>query len=75
MVNTFLFIIVDLEYKIVGLYSHLQISVTSIRSPRQQCDPPPTKPRTVCGLQPLQHGGHHEHARPGERTLQLMYNK
>lgn len=50
MVNIFPLNVVDLEYKIVGLHPHLQISVPSIRSPRQQCDPPPTKSRAVCGL-------------------------
>lgn len=64
----FLCHIADLEYEILGVPAHLQVSVASIGGARQQRDSPPAKSRTVFGLQPLQHGGRHEHARPGERT-------
>lgn len=66
--------IADLEHQIVGVPPHLQVSVASVGGARQQRDSPPAKPRTVCGLQPLQHGGGHEHARPGERMRSCIYS-
>lgn len=66
--------VADLEYKVVGVPPHVQVSVASDRGARQQCDSPTAKPRPVCGLQPLQHSHHHEHARPGERTPHPVYS-
>lgn len=40
----------DLEDKVLGMPPHAQIRVPGLRSPRQQCDPPPSTPRALCGL-------------------------
>lgn len=64
----------DLEHEVVGVPPHVQVPVASVGGARQQRDSPPAKSRAVCGLQPLQHGGGHEHARPGERMLLYVYS-
>lgn len=62
------------EHEDHWVHQHLQTSghISWHRHHGQQHPPAAQEPWALCGVQPLQHGGHHEHAGPGQSRTSAL---